>query len=54
MLFFVPVLWFHCRLGVNLLIVMVVNVVALAFPRHVRVLVVGWLCLGDGLAVAAS
>ena len=41
-------------LGVSLLVVVVVVAVALVFPRHVRVLVVGWLCLNDGSTVAAS
>ena len=51
---FVPLLRFHCRWGVSLPVVVVVVVAAPAFPRHVGVLVVGWLCLGAGSTVAAS
>ena len=54
MLVFVPVMRFHCRWGVSLLAIMVVVDAAPAFLRLVRVQVVGWLCLGVGLVVAAS
>ena len=53
MLLFVPVLWFHCRWGVNLPAFVVVVATAPALPRHVRVRVVGWLCPGAGPVVAA-
>jgi hypothetical protein len=52
---FVPVLRFHFRWGgVTLPVVVVVITVALAFPRHVVVQVMGSLCLGVVPTVATS
>ena len=54
MLSFLPMLVFHYRWGVSLLAVVMLLVVALAFPRLVRVQVMGWLWLGVGPTVATS
>ena len=54
MLVFVPVLRFHCRLEVILLVVVKVCAAAPAFPRSVHVQVEGWLWVGDGPSAAAS
>ena len=54
MFVFVLMLQFHCRWEVILLAVVEVCAVAPAFPRLVRIQVVGWLWVDGGPYVVAS